>query len=231
MTGYRSRLPRRPPPAALPAPAPALLLPTLVSLLLFASPWGGASRAHANGVPTLVPLAYIEGLSNWGPEQASGELELSFAEGYARLEASGLPELAGRRYQGWLVNSESNDAISVGRFNADSVLEVDFDGVLPPIADFGFDLFIITVEPEPDDAPQPTSSRTIGGYFSLIGVTPADGTSATDTGQQPAELPATGDPTLLADIGRSSLLVAAMALSLLIGLRLGGGGRDRGSDA
>ena len=139
---------------------------------------------------------------------------------------SGLPELGERRYQGWLVNSESNDAISVGRFNADIGREVNFDGALPPIADFGFDLFIITVEPEPDDAPQPTSSRSIGGYFSLVGPTLADGSSAADTTQQPRELPNTGDPTLVTDIGRASLLVGVMALSVFIGVRLGR--RERG---
>ena len=200
----------------------------LPATLLLALVWSaGAPRdVRANGVPTLVPLAYIDGLSNWGPEDAAGELELSFAEGYATLEVSGLPELGERRYQGWLVNSESNDAISVGRFNADIARQVDFDGALPPIANFGFDLFIITVEPEPDDAPQPTASRSIGGYFSLVGPTPGDGTSEADTTQQPGQLPDTGDPTLITDIGRVSLLAAAMALSVFIGVRLGR--RERG---
>ena len=118
------------------------------------------------------------------------------------------------------MNSESNDAISVGRFNAGPGGEVVFEGTLPPIDDFGFDLFIITVEPEPDAAPQPTSERTIGGYFSLVGPAPVDGASQADTGQQPGQLPNTGDPALITDIGRASLLLVAMALSLLIGLRL-----------
>ena len=209
MTNVPTRLPR----AAWP-------LPTVVVLLALLWPWGGPRQAHANGVPTLVSLAYIEGLSNWGPVEASGELELSFAEGYARLTVSGLPMLSFSSYQGWLVNSESNDAISVGRFNADDMQQIDYEGTLPPIADFGFDLFIITVEPEPDDAPQPTSDRSVGGYFSLVGPTPSDGTSPADTTEQPALLPDTGDPTLTTDIARSALLVAAMALSLFVGLRL-----------
>ncbi len=201
-----------------------LLAAMLVGL---ARPWEDGAVARANGVPTLVELSYLDGLSTWGPENATGELEISFAEGYARLRTSGLPELLGRAYQGWIVNSESYDAISIGRFNADARDEIEFEGALPTIAEFGFDLFIITVEPEPDDAPQPTGDRSIGGRFSLVGPDPNDSTSAADitagagVAQQPGQLPATGDFTLLTDIARVSLLLAAMALSLFVGLRLG----------
>ncbi len=204
---------------------PAILLATMFVGL--ARPWEGGSVARANGVPTIVELSYLDGLSTWGPEDATGELEISFAEGYARLSTFGLPQLPGRVYQGWIVNSESYDAISIGRFNADAEDEVAFEGALPTITEFGFDLFIITVEPDPDDAPQPTGDRSIGGRFSLVGPDPNDSTSTADitsgagTTQQPGQLPATGDFTLLADIGRVSLLLAAMALSLFVGLRLG----------
>ena len=214
---------------------PAILLAAM--LVGLARPWDGGAVALANGVPTIVELSYLDGLSTWGPEDATGELEISFAEGYARLRTSGLPARLGRAYQGWIVNSESYDAISIGRFNADADDEVAFEGALPAITEFGFDLFIITVEPEPDDAPQPTGDRSIGGRFSLIGPDPNDRTSAADvtsaadgtsgagatqqSPQQPGELPATGDFTLLTDVARVSLLLAAMALSLFVGLRLG----------
>lgn len=196
-----------------------LLLPAL--LVFLAWPIEGASTARANGVPTLVSLAYIDGLSNWGSEDATGELELSFAEGYARLQASGMTALIDRQYQGWLVNSESNDAISIGRFDAGPSGEIAFEGVLPSITEFGFDLFIITVEPDPDDVPQPTGERSIGGYFSLVGDAPGDNTLPADVSTQPGELPNTGDTTFITDIGRIVLLLAVMALALFIGLRLG----------
>lgn len=196
-----------------------LLLAAL--LLLLAWSIEGTSTARANGVPTLVSLAYINGLSNWGPEDATGALELSFAEGYARLQASGMTTLIDRQYQGWLVNSESNDAISIGRFDAGPSGEIAFEGVLPSITDFGFDLFIITVEPDPDDVPQPAAERSIGGYFSLVGDPSGDGTLPADVSTQPGELPNTGDPTFITDIGRIVLLLAVMALALFIGLRLG----------
>ena len=43
---------------------------------------GGSARA--NGVPQLVKLTYLDGVSNWGPKNAEGVLEFSFAEAYAR---------------------------------------------------------------------------------------------------------------------------------------------------
>ena len=204
---------------------PAMLLAAM--LVGLAPPWEGGAVARANGVPTIVELSYLDGLSTWGPEDATGELEISFGEGYARLSTFGLPALPGRVYQGWIVNSESYDAISIGRFNADAADEVAFEGTLPTITEFGFDLFIITVEPDPDDAPQPTGDRSIGGRFSLVGPDPTESTSAADitsgadTTQQPGQLPATGDFTLMTDIAHVSLLLAAMALSLFVGLRLG----------
>ena len=180
-----------------------------------------SDRATANGVPIAVPLAYIEGLSNWGPADATGTVELSFAEGYARLDALGLPRLDGESYQGWIVNSESNDAISIGSFNADATETIAFEGTIPAISDFGFDLFIITVEPEPDDAPQPTVDRSIGGRFSLLGQLPGDGGTPGDVQTSPTQLPNTGDPTLITDVARMSLLLAAIGISLFVGLRLG----------
>jgi hypothetical protein len=191
----------------------------LGALALLALP----GAASANGVPVTVDLAYID-LSNWGPQDASGSAELIFAEGIVRIEADGLPVLEDSLYQAWLVNSEAGDAISAGRFNASASGHVDFEGTLPPIADFGFDLLILTVEPEPDDAPQPTEQRSIGGYFSLVGVAGLDGqgSDAQQGGslQAPGSLPNTGDPAFITDMIRVAALAMAMALSVFVGLRL-----------
>lgn len=190
----------------------------LLGVVLFAAP----GTARANGVPVTVDLEYID-LSNWGPQDASGNAELIFAEGIVRIEADGLPQLEDELYQAWLVNSEAGDAISAGRFNASASGHVDFEGTLPPIADFGFDLLILTVEPEPDDAPQPTESRSIGGYFSLVGVASVDGQGATGSQgslQAPGALPNTGDAAFMNDVIRVAALVVAMGLSVVVGLRL-----------
>lgn len=182
------------------------------------------SPAHANGVPVTVRLSYME-LSNYGSTEAAGTADLLFAEGIVRVAATGLPMLTGERYQGWLVNSEQGDAISAGRFNADGSDTIAFQGTLPPISDFGFDLFIITVEPEPDDAPQPSERRSIGGRFSLIGQRAADGSTAGVAGAAggvgaPGELPNTGDAAWHMDLIRAGALAGVMALSVFVGMRL-----------
>jgi hypothetical protein len=205
--------------------ATALLVAVLAAAGL-ASLAGAVTRARANGVPTDVQLSYVT-LSNWGPQDATGTAELMFSEGIVHLTAQGLTELSTDQYQGWLVNSQSGDAISFGRFNADILGKVDYEGKLPPLANFGFDLVILTVEPQPDDAPQPTEQRSIGGYFSLVGQTTPDGTngalsgSADGTMHAPGQLPNTGDPTLITDIGRVGVLLGIMGLSVFVGLRLG----------
>lgn len=176
------------------------------------------ASVRANGVPVPVELSYID-LSNWGPQDATGDAELIFAEGIVRLRAQGLPRLDGQQYQAWLVNSEVGDAISVGLFNASSVGEVSFQGTLPPISDFGFDLLILTVEDSPDDAPQPSERRTIGGYFSLLGQAGVDGAGSASV-QAPGQLPNTGSAGLASDMIRVSALAGAMALSVVVGLRL-----------
>lgn len=198
----------------------ARLVRSTALLAVIAGVWLSPVRGHANGVPTVVELRYLEGLSNWGPQDATGRLELSFAEGYARLRAQKLPQLDRERYQAWLVNSETNDAISAGRFNADAAGAAILDGTLPLITNFGFDLLILTVEPEPDDAPQPTARRSIGGRFSL-GARVSDQRAPGDVTNRPGQLPSTGEAPLLPDVVRGVALLGAMGITGLLGLRLG----------
>lgn len=197
-----------------------VLLVLVASLAVAVGSSVPSGRVGANGVPIPVDLSYID-LSNWGPQDATGTAELMFAEGILRLQASGLQRLSGRLYQVWLVNSEAGDAISAGRFNADAAGNVSFTGSLPPISDFGFDLLILTVEPEPDDAPQPTEDRSIGGYFSLVGQRGIDGSRDGGPLGAPGQLPNTGDPGLIGDFVRFGALLGAMSLSVFVGLRLG----------
>lgn len=181
------------------------------------------TRAQANGVPTLVRLSYLDGLSNWGPRDASGTLELALGEGYAKVDAVGLPRLSGQKYQGWLVNSQSNDAISIGSFNA-GASTTSYRGTLPTVPNFGFDLFIITVEPDPDDAPTPSSQRAIGGRFSLIGQRNADGSfadpAAGGASGGPRQLPNTGDGSLTADLVRVGVLLGTLGIAGMAAMRL-----------
>ncbi len=127
-----------------------------------------AQPAHANGVPQLVKLTYLEDLSSWGPKDAEGVLEFSFAEGFLSLEAVGLPRLVGQAYEGWLVRSATNEAISVGQFNAGSDNQASYDVRLPRISDYSLDLFIVTVESLSDPSEGPSEQRSIGGFFSVL---------------------------------------------------------------
>lgn len=199
-----------------------------LSLLLgIAFALAAVAPARANGVPISVALKYME-LSNFGPKEATGTADLLFAEGIVRVNATGLPALSDQRYQAWLVNSEQGDAISAGRFNADASGKVAFQGSLPPISNFGFDLLILTVESEPDDAPQPSERRSIGGRFSLVGQTAVDGTKETASQAAgaaggvgaPRQLPNTGDAEWRLDLMRAGALAGVMALSIFIGMRL-----------
>lgn len=198
-------------------------MPFALAIVLAFAP---LSAVRANGVPVSVSLKYME-LSNFGAQDATGTADLLFAEGIVRVTATGLPALTNQRYQGWLVNSERGDAVSAGRFNADASAKVAFQGTLPPISNFGFDLFILTVEPEPDDAPQPSNNRSIGGRFSLVGQRAADGTlegvaaaGAAGGAGAPGQLPNTGDAEWRMDMIRAGALAGIMALSIFIGTRL-----------
>ncbi|MGE3855641.1 MAG: hypothetical protein AB7G21_01640 [Dehalococcoidia bacterium] len=205
------------------------ILTTVLSLALaLGLALAPSTVARANGVPMSVELAYMD-LSNFGSKTATGKADLLFAEGIVRVTATGLPALTDQRYQAWLVNSEQGDAISAGRFNADAAGVVKFEGSLPPISNFGFDLFILTVEPEPDDAPQPSNNRSIGGRFSLVGQRIADGTREGVTAPAgagaggvgaPSQLPNTGDAEWQMDVIRGAALAGVMALSVFIGMRL-----------
>ena len=179
-------------------------------------------RAHANGVPTVVKLAYIDGLSNWGPREATGTAELAFAEGTVRVDATGLPRLNAQRYEGWIVNSQTNEAVSAGTFNADGASKVAYNGTLPPINNFGFDLFILTIEPDPDADAKPSGQRSIGGRFTLVGQqTISDGSRPADAqGAAPGQLPNTGESWMHGDIVRLGVLLGAVALSLGVGVTL-----------
>ncbi|MSP21509.1 MAG: hypothetical protein EXR66_00530 [Dehalococcoidia bacterium] len=137
------------------------------------------------------------------------------------MRATRLPRLERERYhyQGWLVNSETNNAISVGRFSADDAGVAVLDGTLPLLSDFGFDLFIVTVEPEPDAAPPPSDRRSIGGRLALGGQ--PNVRQPGDVANKPGQLPSTGAPDFLPDAVRGIALLGALGISAVLGARLG----------
>ena len=166
-------------------------------------------------MPQLVKLTYLEGISTWGPTTAEGVLEFSFAEGFLHLEAAGLPRLVGQAYEGWLVRSSSNEAISVGQFNAAADETVVYEAQLPPISDYSLDFFVLTVESLSSEDADPSRDRSIGGFFNLLepqdptdpaseiqagappnfGAGPADGTGAGEPSEASDSSDATGEET------------------------------------
>ncbi|HZQ38256.1 MAG TPA: anti-sigma factor [Dehalococcoidia bacterium] len=162
----------------------------LLTVLLLSG--GSALRVRANGVPLRIPLAYLAGLSNWGPQDATGSVEMSFAEGIVKLDAKGLPQLSGQQYQLWLVKSATNKAFSLGTFSADANRAVAYTGKISGIDGYDYDLLQITVEPVPDPDPAPAAQRSIGGFFTPIKQVD-NGSGGISSDVMPASLPNTGD--------------------------------------
>lgn len=155
-----------------------------------------APGALANGGAVKVPLKYLPSVSNWGPTAATGIGSVDVSDGEVIVTASGLPQLAAERYEGWLITG--SDLVSVGRFNADASSAIQFRVVLERLPARKYDLFLITVEPEPDNDPKPSAQRTIGGYFNPMMGTPTGSPSGTgnptpggQTGSTPGSLPGT----------------------------------------
>lgn len=149
--------------------------------------------ASANGVPQLVKLSYVEGISTWGPTSAEGVLEFSFAEGFLRLEAEGLPRLVGQAYEGWLVRSISNEALSVGQFNAAADETIVYEALLPPISDYSLDFFVLTVESLSNDDADPSRDRSIGGFFNVLAPEEPGNPSEIAPGAPPTNLGGSGE--------------------------------------
>ncbi|MBI3968733.1 MAG: hypothetical protein HY329_24115 [Chloroflexi bacterium] len=144
-----------------------------------------AHSASANGVPKKIVLAYLGGVSNWGPTSPTGVSEIVPREGEVRLSAIGLPRLQGERYQLWMLNTKTGDKLSAGSFTVaeDGVAKLDI--VLEPFPEKDFDLMLVTVESENGLAANPSDRRSIAGRFPV---------APTEQGR-PGELPRTGGET------------------------------------
>lgn len=197
---------------------------TIVCSLGFALSTPDLTRA--NGIPQLVKLTYMPELSNYGPASAEGVVEFSFSEGYLTLDATGLEPLQGAFYQAWLVRSSVNDALSVGTFNAAADGSAHFSTTLPPTEDYTYDLFILTVEPDPDESPEASDQRSIGGFFAVVSAPevtppgaetqPAAGTGAGAQFEGPASLPNTGDEGYVDALRRGAFTGSALAAAMAV---------------
>lgn len=200
---------------------------TLLAAVLVGAVWAGLvspGHAGANGVPQLVKLTYLEGVSNWGPRDAEGVLEFSFAEAYARVDVKRLPPLDGMTYEGWMVAPDGSTYL-VGTIpvapDGVGVLETRLSG----LTRYDYDLFVVAVRAPGDGVGVMPPARSIAGRFTVIADS-SDGRFPGDV--RPGTLPNTGEPSAGIPWGRILMTVGVMAGALVIAVgavrrRTGGG--------
>jgi hypothetical protein len=148
-----------------------------------------AGPAWANGTPIRIVLSYLNGVSNFGAQNATGVAELITSEGEVRLTAAGLQKSGDdQEYQVWLSSSEANQRMRLGTVQVNDAGVGRLDIVLrQPIPEISWDLMTITVEAKGSSGDTPSEKRTIAGRFSI----------GQPNGPGPRVLPNTGggDPT------------------------------------
>lgn len=167
---------------------PAILGGLVAAILLAFGALTGLSDARANGVPQLVKLTYLEGVSNFGPQDAEGVLEFSFAEAFARVDVKNLPLADGYSYEGWLTGGSAAPFL-VGEIPVDAsgigLLETKLSG----LANYDYDLFVVAARAAGTADGAMPADRSIAGRFTVI----ADTTGTAGGDVRPGSLPDTGE--------------------------------------
>jgi hypothetical protein len=184
---------------------------------------GAVTSASANGAPIKIQLSRLPNIVNYGARnEARGEAQITAVEGDVTVTLVGLERLTNELYQAWLFNTKTGEQLSVAKFN------VTADGTAKnqSIITFGnreFDLFVITVEPEPDLGPNADSRIVLAGYWPgreplAAGATAAaQAASAASTVPAGATIVSTQLPTGLPRTGGPGFQALAAAL-LVLGL-------------
>lgn len=185
-----------------------LAMPVAVVLALVAAIVAGMpGTASANGVPQLVKLEYLPGVSNWGPEDAEGLLEFSFAEGYVIVDVKNLPSTEGRTFEGWL-RSGDGATLYVGEIPTDGSGIGRLNTKLTGLTRFDYTQFVVAARTASDAPGTLPGQLSIAGNFTVIGEDPTDGDPG-DT--NPQVLPDTGEAP---GGGVSRAFMAMMAMSV-----------------
>jgi hypothetical protein len=185
-----------------------------IAVLIFA-----ATPVAANGSPIKVFLNYLPEVSNYGPTDATGVAMISIGEAWVDLTADGLPELSDALYEAWIVNAQTEEMISLGKFNADAQGHVAYYAELDelPIAEYRY--FIITVEPVPDPSTLADSRWTIAGIFPNTELQIVSGTPTPTLA--PGVTPSPAAPLTLPVTGRGASYIWILpATALLLGIGL-----------
>lgn len=197
---------------------PAIVAGFVAAILLCVGVLAELPHARANGVPQLVKLTYLEGVSNFGPQDAEGVLEFSFAEAFARVDVKNLPPADGYTYEGWL-SGGSGTPFRVGEISVDAagigVLETKLSG----LASYDYDLFVVAARSAGTADGAMPADRSVAGRFTVIADT--SGTAAGDV--RPGSLPETGEKPPLSTsqrLGRVFMVAGPTAGLALIFLSL-----------
>lgn len=151
---------------------------------------GTGQQARANGVPQLVKLTYLDGISNWGPKDAEGVLEFSFAEAYARIEVKNLPPAEGYTYDGWLTGGAAAP-LYVGPIPVQPSGVGSVETKLQGLASYDYSLFVVTARADGTDTQAMPQEKSIAGRFAVIN----DETPGAENGDtRPSTLPNAGEP-------------------------------------
>ncbi len=177
--------------------------------------------AKANGTPIRVRMAYQPPLSNAGPQDATGVIEIAFEDGEVHGDVEGLPATEDMQYEVWLYDSKTEEILSLTAFEADPSGITRFDALFDEaIPEEGWDVVVITIEDNPDASPEPDSR------WSLVG-TLADAEIGSEL--VPEELPNTGSrpaPSENAAMYAGLALGGALAAGLALAVFLPGAGRE-----
>jgi hypothetical protein len=172
-----------------------------------------AAPSAANGIPFNVVLSYLNGVSTWGPTNATGVAEIATRDGEVRLSATGLPRLSGEQYVVWIVDTAQGVRQPLASFNSDGTVG-RVDEVLPEsIPERAWDIVLVSVEAEGRMPAAPSSRHSIAGRIQP---------PVTSQGQ-PSELPRTGGaPTVPEGAPGTAVIPYIVFFGALLCLVLGG---------
>lgn len=177
----------------------------------------GGAGARANGVPQLVKLTYLEGVSNFGPTEAEGVLEFSFAEAYARVDVKNLPPMDGYVLEGWMLGE--SDPLWIGEIEPNAAGIGVLDTKIEGLSSYSYNLFVIAARKVGDESLVRPEATSIAGRFTVIG----DESTSNPGDVRPAELPETGEApgmTTRERVGRTITIAAGAGGLALVGMRL-----------
>lgn len=180
----------------------------LVVLAAFAGFAALSPPVRANGVPQLVKLIYLDGVSNFGPKNAEGVLEFSFAEAYARVDVKNLPPQAGYTFEGWLMGKAA--PLFVGKLTPNASGVGTLDTKLSKLDSYDYDLFVVAARKDGEAAGSLPANLSIAGRFAIIG---DNGTGAAGE-VRPGVLPNTGEKpasTTRERVGQTLMVTAGAA--------------------